>query len=280
MAYKNILVHLDSTKSCAKRVAAALEVAQRYDAHIIGLYVAARIVVPGYVMAQIPPQALEDQRAVRDQQMQAAIAAFEKAAASAGTKYESRTALSPGEDIFKVISLHARYADLIVMGQDDRDDPASLGGALVENVLLTAGRPTLIVPYIGAPKGFGGKIMMAWDASREAARAASDAMTFLQNAKSVNILCVNPKFGIGDHGEQPGADIALSLARHGVKAEAQHVVSPELKVADSLLSRVADEGTDMLVMGGYGHSRIREVIMGGVTHHILRHMTVPVLMSH
>ncbi|MGO1120111.1 universal stress protein [Rhodovibrionaceae bacterium A322] len=280
MAYKNILVHLDSTKACAKRVAAAIELAQREEAHLVGLYVAARIVVPGYVMAQMPAQALEDQRALRQTQMQAAVDAFEAAADKAGVKYESRHTLSPAEDIFKIIGLHARYADLIVMGQDDEDDPASMGSALVENVLLTAGCPTLVVPYIGAPEGFGKKVMMAWDASRESARAAKDAMGFLQKADEVNILCVNPKFGIGDHGEQPGADIALSLARHGVKAEAQHVVAPDIKVSDTLLSRAADESIDMLIMGGYGHSRLREVIMGGVTHHILRHMTVPVLMSH
>ena len=122
--------------------------------------------------------------------------------------------------------------------------------------------------------------MLAWDAGREAARAVSDAMPFLERAEQVTVMAVNPSSGEGDHGEEPGADIALHLARHGVKAEVHQTESPDISVGDELLSRIADDGSDMLVMGAYGHTRLRELVLGGVTRSILEQMTVPVLMSH
>ena len=143
---------------------------------------------------------------------------------------------------------------------------------------MAAGRPALVVPYIGAGKTIGARPMVAWDGGREAARAVNDAMPMLERAKSVVVLTVNPKKR--DHGQEPGADIALHLARHGIKVEAQHLEVRDMSVADTILSRMADQGIDLLVMGAYGHSRIREWVMGGTTRQIFANMTVPVLMSH
>jgi nucleotide-binding universal stress UspA family protein len=120
--------------------------------------------------------------------------------------------------------------------------------------------------------------MIAWDAGREAARAVHDALPVLERAKSVVVLVINPRRG--NHGAEPGADIALHLARHGIKVEAQNTEVKDLSVADALLSRLADQGIDLLVMGAYGHSRLRELVVGGVTRQLFQQMTVPVLMSH
>ncbi|MDF2096884.1 universal stress protein [Aquibaculum arenosum] len=280
MGYKNLLVQLDTTRACQKRVAAALELAQRFDAHLVGLYVSPELSVPSFIEAQLGEEVRTMQLNLRRERAEEAIGSFEEAARKAGVTVESRRQAAFLDEIPDVIALHGRYSDLVILGQQDEDDEESLPSSLTEETLLSVGRPVLMVPYIGAPEGFGRQITLGWDGSREAARAASDALPFLKRADAVRVLCVNPKRGIGGHGEEPGADIALSLARHGVKAEAQHVVSREVEVADLMLSRAADQGTDLMVLGAYGHSRMRELIMGGVTHTLLRNMTVPLLMSH
>jgi len=281
MSYKNLLVHLDDSKHCPGRVAAALDLAQRFDAHLVGLYLHAEAVIPGYVAIQIPPDVRELQRKARAEQADETIAAFEEAARRAGVEsIESRRESAYAEDAPDVLALHGRYADLLVIGQHDPDDEFSPTRSGVEHVLLGCGRPCIVVPYIGAPAGFGNRILVAWDSSREAARAVSDALPLLERASRVGVVAVNPQSGVRGHGDEPGADISLSLARHGVKAEAQHIVAPDLNPADAILSRAADGDVDLLVMGAYGHARLREVVLGGVTRSILEQMTVPVLMAH
>ncbi|WP_421708888.1 universal stress protein [Algihabitans sp.] len=280
MSYKTVLVHLDNSKSCAGRVAVALDLAARFDAHLVGLVVTVEPVVPTFVMAQIPSSALESQREALRAKADEAVVAFEAAASKAGLSVETRRALAFNEEVPETLALHARYADLVVMGQHDPDDPNSLGAGTLEQCLLGAGRPVLVVPYIGAPEGFGRTVLLAWDASREAARAASDALPLMARADKVTVLTINPKKGRAAHGEEPGADIALVIARHGVKAEAESVTVRDVSIDEALLSRLSDNGADMLVMGCYGHARLRELVLGGTTRHILQHMTVPTLMTH
>ncbi|WP_119166457.1 universal stress protein [Algihabitans albus] len=280
MSYKTILVHLDNSASCAGRVAVALDLATRFDAHLVGLVVTVEPVVPTFVMAQIPSSALESQREALRTKADEAIAAFETAAQKAGCSVETRRALAFNEEVPETLALHARYADLVVMGQHDPDDANSLGVGTLEQCLLGTGRPVLVVPYIGAPAGFGRKVLLAWDASREAARAASDALPLMEQAEKVTVLTINPKKGRGAHGEEPGADIALAIARHGVKAEAESMAVRDVSIDEALLSRLSDDGADLLVMGCYGHARLRELVLGGTTRHILQHMTVPTLMTH
>ena len=123
-------------------------------------------------------------------------------------------------------------------------------------------------------------MLVAWNGSREATRAANDALPILQRADRVVVLAINPGGGIDGHGEVPGADLSLHLARHGVSAEAQQVQAEDMNVGEMLLSRCADEAADLLVMGAYGRSRVRELVLGGATRHVLEHATLPVLMSH
>ena len=178
-------------------------------------------------------------------------------------------------------ALHARYADLVILGQLDPDRAESdLIRPRPEQVALGSGRPVLIVPYAGHFDDVGRRVLIAWNATREAARAVSDAMPFLTSAELVTVLTIDPREGPRAHGELPGADIALHLARHGVKAQIERTVSAGLPVGEVLLSRVADLGADLIVMGAYGHSRVREMLLGGVTRSVLRSMIVPVLMSH
>lgn len=280
MAYKTILVHLDDSKACAKRTQAALDLAARQDAHLVGLYIAIEYSAPAYLAAQLPRDLIERQAEQAKEATDKALAAFDEAARRAGVHAEPRGARAYADEVEGLLGLHGRYADLVVLGQHDPDDPRSMGEGAVEHAVLAIGRPLLVVPYVGAAAGFGRRPLLLWDASREAASAVDDALPLLQAANRVDVLSVNPRAGIRGHGEEPGADIATVLSRHGVKAEARHVVSKEISIADTILSTASDLGSDMLVMGAYGHSRFRELVLGGVTRSVLQHLAMPALMSH
>jgi nucleotide-binding universal stress UspA family protein len=280
MAYKTILVHLDDSKACAKRTQAALDLAARQDAHLVGLYIAVEFAAPAYLAAQLPSDLIERQAAEAKERADKVLATFDETARRAGVRAEPRSTRAYADEVEDLLGLHGRYADLVVLGQHDPDDARSMGEAAVEHAVLAIGRPMLIVPYVGAAAGFGQRPLLLWDASREAASAVDDALPLLQGAKRVDVLSVNPRGGIRGHGEEPGADIATVLSRHGIKAEARHVVTKELSIADTILSSASDLGSDLLVMGAYGHSRFRELVLGGVTRSVLQHLAMPALMSH
>ncbi len=280
MAYKTIAVHLDDGKHCKSRVDVAADIARRFDAHLIGVYSAPAIM--GAHALQDPwlgerLTARSDEAATRVEAVSSQF--LTRAGGLDSTRVEFRS-----EDMGPVEAMktHARYSDLIVIGQTDPDQRvAGIPANFPELVTLTAGRPVLVVPYYtdAFPK-LGAKVLVAWNANREATRAVTDAMPFLQRAQRVTVMTVNSKHDRGENRDVPAAGIAHYLARHGVKAEAAQSYSDELTVGDELLVRVADGEIDLLVMGAYGHSRLREIVLGGVTQTLLQHMTVPILMSH
>ena len=147
-----------------------------------------------------------------------------------------------------------------------------------EGVLFNSGRPVIFVPYIQKGGLKLDRVMICWDGSRAATRAIADAMPFLKKAKQVEIVMVASKKAKDD--EIPGVDLAQHLARHGLKIDVKRITATETDVGSTILSYAADSSADMIVMGGYGHSRLREFILGGVTRGLLESMTVPVLMSH
>jgi nucleotide-binding universal stress UspA family protein len=174
---------------------------------------------------------------------------------------------------------HARSADLIIAGQADPDWEQSSLMDFPERLALESGRPTLVIPYVGRYREIGRNVVIAWKAGRESARAVFDALPILANAENVDILEVKERRD-GGGSLAPDTTIAASLARHGIKATVRTSVAGDIGIGDELLSRIADAGADLLVMGAYGHSRMREIIFGGATRHIFRHMTVPTLFSH
>jgi len=186
------------------------------------------------------------------------------------------------ESASEAIPRYARYADLVVAGQDDPDDPESfIADHFPETLVMSAGRPVLFIPYTGVFPTLGANIMVAWNGSRESARAVHDALPLLQRAENVTVVRLNEHKDEPRDNRIPGADIALMLARHGVKAELAALDGVgNLPPGDVLLSRASDLGADLVVMGAYGHSRWQELVMGGATRSMLESMTVPVLMSH
>jgi len=278
MALKDLLVHVDDSEGNSGRVDAAVRLAAAHEAHLTGLFVGSDVnAMPVYTDAHIPGEVLEEQRRATRNRAEAAKAAFEKTATRAGVSSEWR--FVEGE-VTRTLSLHGRYVDLVIIGQANRNDYQALGQGVVEQVLMDVGRPVLVVPYIGAPQAIDERVLVAWNASREAMRAIHDAMPLLERANTVSVLSINPKHGAAGHGEVPGADISRHLARHQVRAEAVHVEAEDMAVGEVLLSRAADLQANLIVMGAYGHSRYRELVLGGATRTLLQSMTVPVMMSH
>jgi nucleotide-binding universal stress UspA family protein len=280
MPLKDIMVIVDSSKSCANRLDVAIQLATEHDAHLTGLFVRTTPHVPQFVMSQLGPEVAAAQRQWADEASAEAKKLFEAKLGPSGLRYEWR---SVDGMLIDQCTLHAKYTDLVVAGQFDNDgDMAEGQDHLIDHLVLDAGRPVLVVPHSGKFNAVAKQVMVAWNGTREATRAVSDAMPLLQSAAKVNVVAVNPRGGHGrdGHGAIPAADLCLHLARHGVKADAQTIESHDMDVGNTLLSRLTDESIDLLVMGAYGRSRLRELVLGGATRHILRHMTVPVLMSH
>lgn len=278
MPLKDILVHVDNTKQCEVRLETAINLALAHEAHLTGLYVLTHHYIPPYLRAQFSAESLEVPVRAAIQAAEQAEALFLDKTKHAGVASEWRRV--EGETI-DVLSLHSRYSDIAVVGQRDPEGDEVTGDSeMPDRLILSVGRPILVVPYVGNYPNIGQRIMVAWDSSRLATRAVNDALPLLERAKQVVVMAINPHGGAEGHGDVPSADICLHLSRHGIKAEAQHVQVEDVEVGDMLLSRAADEGIDMFVMGAYGHARWRELVLGGVTRHMLNHMTAPALMSH
>lgn len=277
MGYKDILVHVDDTGACDARLDVAVGLAERFEAHLTGVYVDAGIALPTLTDVQISPALLESLEEDRRTRCEGAARRFDARLARSAAAREWR--LVEGT-LVPTLTRHARYADLVVMGQDSPEEGTIVVGGLPDGITLACGRPVLIVPYIGTTAAPGKRVIVAWNGSREAARAVNDALPLLAGADTVEVLCFNAASGAERDADVPGADICLHLARHGVNAQARQVVASDIDVGEMLLSQAADYSADLIVMGAYGHARLREMVLGGTTRQLLRHMTVPVLMAH
>jgi nucleotide-binding universal stress UspA family protein len=274
MTYKTILVHCDDQPRAATRIKLAIDLARRHDAHLVGMAVVAPPQLPVDMMGGAATgdlyTLLEESNRTR---LAGAKAIFDRETKAAGLGAEFIDRVDEPVDAFATA---LRYADLAVVGQRAEDSGES---DLPESVAIASGRPVIVVPYIGYTKPVGGNVLLAWNASAQAAHAATAALPLLAKAKQVTLLVVDGP-GDGAHGQEPGADAARWLARHGVKITVQRESSGDTDIGDVILSRTLDFDIDLVVMGVYGHSRFREFVLGGASATILESMTVPVLMAH
>ncbi len=255
----------------------AITVADTFQAHVLGVAFAYEPIIPGTVMGGIPPEFIEAQRAESDKRARAATSRFEQAAKRAGISFESLIISASISGAADKLGRLGRRFDLVVVGQPEREK--SVPDEVVdEGVLFDSGRPVIFVPFIQTTGLKLDRVMVCWDGSRAATRAIADALPFLRKAKQVEIVMVAN--GRSKSDEIPGSDLGQHLARHGLKVEVKRITSPDIDVASTILSYAADSSADMIVMGGYGHSRLREFILGGVPRGLLESMTVPALMSH
>jgi len=255
----------------------AVSVASAFEAHLTGVAFVYDPIVPVSGTGYIPAEVIESQQADNETAAKAAIDRFAAATARAGLSAEplSLTAsLAGAGDQFGRI---ARRFDLAIVGQA-APETSTIDEIIAEATLFESGRPMIVVPYIQKAPLKLDNVMVCWDGGRQSARAIADAMPLLVKAGSVEIVIITNERGKQD--EIEGADMGQHLARHGLKIDVHRIAGGNIDVADALLSHAADSGADFMVMGGYGHSRLREFVLGGVTHSIFRSMTIPVLMSH
>lgn len=280
MAYKDVLVHLDDSEGCAGRVEVAVRLAAQHGAHLTAVYPIVEIPLLYNIRDRIPRDVRATMDAEAQEHAETALQAFRTAAERAGVPHETMTDHALDTTLASVLSMHARYADLVVLGQVNPHQPPPFGQNLPEEVVLSCGRPALIVPYAWTRESLGERVLVGWDASREAARAVHDAMPLLERAGSVLVVSVRRKGAPRGEGELPGGDIGTHLARCQVKVEVQEIEADGMDNGEALLAFADDHGCDLLVMGAYAHSRLRQLVLGGATRTVFQKMTLPVLMAH
>jgi len=273
---KDVIVNLGlGERDPAAEVAVSL--GEIFDAHVLGLAFAYEPVIPGATMGSVPAEFIEGQRAEAAGKANAAIARFDELARRASISRDHRLLTATLSGASDQLGRLARRFDIVVVGQPARDN--SVAEEIVdEGALFESARPVVMVPFIHKGGLKLERVMVCWDGSRAATRAVADSLPLMKKAKQIEIVMVANGRAKAD--EVPGADLGEHLARHGLKVDVKRITSPDIDVASTILSYAADSSTDLIVMGGYGHSRLREFVLGGVTRGILESMTVPVLMSH
>ena len=192
MALRNLLVQVDDTNACAQRIEVAIALAAAHGAHLTGVYIISEPSPASFAQGYLPAELLTNLQQELRARAEAALARISELAAGSEVAFESRIDRVLYTEVADALATHARYVDLAILGQVDPDDPGTGPRYLTEEVILGCGRPALVVPYIGAAPTLGERVMVAWDASREAARAVNDALPLLERAKTVKVVTINP----------------------------------------------------------------------------------------
>lgn len=278
MGYKDILVYADNAKYATNRLDAAARLAVMQDAHLTALHINRVPYMPVDLGgAAMGAQFYEWQQTIRKEKAEKVRKVVDDASARHGINIEWREQEGLADD---VLMSQGAYADLIVVSQ--AGDPFDLEQPVDPSpgvLALSSGRPIMVVPNRAGEYQIGNNVLVAWKPCAESARAVHDALPILAKAQSVTILEANPDVKPG-RGRLVGAEIAKHLARHGVTVSAMSLQEKWANEGSAILARAAEIGADLIVMGGYGHSRLREVVLGGVTHHLLKHHHIPILMAH
>ncbi|MFA5521694.1 MAG: universal stress protein [Castellaniella sp.] len=274
-----IAIHLSSDKSCERRIDVGLRLAREHGAEVIGIYPTDDLVGHFYDESFIPHDAREALHLRQQDQRTASCERFMEKAKAAGVKAQWRL---PRGDAEEALCLHARYCDLIIMSKADAiDNPSGIIPNRAETVIMASGRPVLMVPAIGTMDTLGQRILYCWDQKREAARAFSDATPLLKKCKELVVLEIDrDDAGLAERDirENDFVDYCTTL---GYPKPTRLVrSSTDIGVGNVILNTATDTGSDLIVMGTYGHSRMRQWVMGGASRTLLSTMTVPLLMSH
>lgn len=277
MTYASIMVHLDGSARATHRLEVAARLAAAQGCRLSGLFAIFEPDPAWFYLMEDAARYIEADRRHHHAVCDGVRRKFHEVTKALDLDAEWRE--TQGFPIPAVLR-HVREADLVVAGQFDSGDPAGfIAPQFLETVVLEAGRPVLVVPHAGTFTSLGQRVVLAWNGSRESARALHDAVP-LMTAGRVRVLCAPPPSGLRPDAA-PASHAASALSRHGIAHEVEHGTSgSDLAVGEQLLSRAADFGADLIVMGAYGRGRLRELVLGGVTHTLLQSMTVPVLMSH
>lgn len=279
MSYKTILVHCNDRRRIETLLAPTVRLAEAFQAHLIGLSIVPPVSVVAGGVPGAPPMVLDAHCQVYREESPALRSAFEGAAQGRGFVTEWIDGDAGAFSVADFARPYVHAADLVVASQTDPEWALSEWLDVADYLAMEGGRPILIVPNAGAREEIGEKVLVAWNGRREATRAAFDALPILERAKSVRVVSINPQTERKAARDVP-ADICTALARHGVKCEATEQIRPHESVGQTLIACAMDSDADLLVMGCYGHTRLRELVFGGASRHVLAHMPIPVLMSH
>jgi nucleotide-binding universal stress UspA family protein len=279
MGLKTVVVHVNSSVDTERRVRLAAQLVRVAKGRLVGAAMSgiSRFLYADHATAMgvsMAAQCMDDARQKAGDNLQR----FETQCQMLDLpSFESRLLDDQAAD---GLVLQSRYADLVVLGQTNPDDPVSpMEEETPEFVAMSGARPVLVVPYAGHFDAPFQRVLVAWDGSRESTRAVTAAIPLLRHAANVTLAVFNAGSEPDIHGREPGADMALYLARHGVAVEVSSQATA-IDIGSALLSFAADIDADLLVMGCYGHSRFREIMLGGATRTVLHSMTLPVLMAH
>ncbi|MBI3437936.1 MAG: universal stress protein [Proteobacteria bacterium] len=280
MSWKDILVIVSDATADEPAMALGEALAKQSNAHLAAAFLtplpdeplAYEPTVVAGVWAELLGRARADAEAERKR--------VEDRLKRAGQPYELRTAEALSRDLGRVAAVHARYADVAVMTRPPEGIGAELREEIIEGILFHSGRPALIAPTGWKGTMIGKRVVVAWDASREATRALSEADDVLEFSEAVTVITIDAKPKMFGHGDQPGANIAAHLKRRGIPAEVKNVDSGGRSASVAILDEAKALNADLVVMGGYAHSRLRELVFGGATRELLRSATVPILMAH
>ena len=279
MAFKSLMVHLDDGERSAERLEFAVRLAARFGGSLIGVYLVPTGELTPSVAALLPAETVRRRLADSGEAQRDAEALFRQAAAAGRIAHAEWRA--PAGYAMDAAVAHARCADLAIIGQPDPDDGESgFARRLAEHVLLGGACPSVFVPYTGAGADVGTRVLVAWDGGREASRAVRDALPILETAREVVVVSLAREPADADAIALAQPRLAAYLHAHGIDATFKRFDGDPIQGGERLLSQAADLGSDLIVMGGYAHSRSRELILGGVTRTMFESMTVPVLMSH
>ena len=273
MLIKDLTVYVDNDDEARARIVLATQLAERFSAHLTGVYARRPIYSPRYIGTYIPADVVQQLESVADAEEQQARTLFEETLAKTNVQTHWQ---SSSDAPVRALCIAGRNSDLLVLRCEPERDTDAQRYYNPGEVVLGMGRPALITPRTGECNATARHALIAWNGSREAARAVHDALPLLLISERVSAVTI----GEPAYGDAPPPDVAQYLARHDLQVEWQHVPEGEVATGEALLAYANEADADLIVAGAYGRSRLRELVFGGVTQHLLRHATVPVLMSH
>ena len=279
MDFKNILLHLDHSSGCNNRLQMAFALAKKYDAVIIGLFVVPDYVVPSYVEAQISVDLITDVTEKALARASEKLSSYQAMAEEAGVRLEAH--VLEGQ-VIPILREHSKYSDLLLLGQDQPDDPDNASYGLADALLFEGACACMMVPHSGKLAVPGQRVLLTWNASRESARALREAMPILVNAEEVVVLSSEPDDADAEiaRGHPHADELARFLESHGIQSVSSGIADMDINTSDAIQGQAAEMNADLIVMGAYGHARLREIILGGVTRDLLKQSTIPLFLAH
>jgi len=277
MTYKTITVCLNEIAVLDRLLEITRQLAAQHEAHVKGLYIIPAIQVYGDGMGGGLAPAVNDViRNYFEAQLPTVKSKFETIMQEDGLNFDFQAVFSDTPELFSQTVMNAKVSDLVIASARTVAGESYVDADFVERLVLGVGRPVLIVPTLPQPRVNADEVLVAWDNSREAARAIFDALPLVKNAKVVHVVSIDSTLD----GNIPGAEIAETLSRHGIRVDLVKASSDGLNPGESLLRAANELGVGLIVMGCYGHARFSELVFGGATRHVLAHLDRPVIMSH